>query len=459
MHSPSVVVSLLFVLSLPAQQRAAPPTPAGETAAVFTACEAFAFARCQLIAAQVQGHGVSTSHRDVPGYRVFGGELPWSEATGATESKTAAIPFVYLVPAVEDGAAVRVFCVRGDGAVAWSDNTAGTGKANGRSPEVEDALGEGGPRAASNFPRSPSRGRDGNLWLPADLVRTSRITVRVVDETGAPMGMVGVSLEPGEDGYAIDVPLPAGSARTFHEGDAVITGVPARGLTVMVDLDAVRMAVEPALVAATNSSLRVAMPRAAFTRLRMLKNESAAIATLKNISSAQAQCQASGAIDANGNGSGEYGTFAELTGRDVVRGGDKAINPPVLSTAFRKVDNGVVVRSGYCFRIWLPGKDGVPIGEAPKGGLAVADVDAGRAETTWCLYAWPVEAGVSGQRAFLMDQSGDVLASPNVDGRYSGVPKPPEPSAARKQGSSGKLDAPGAANAVGVDGQTWVVIG
>jgi hypothetical protein len=44
-------------------------------------------------------------------------------------------------------------------------------------------------------------------------------------------------------------------------------------------------------------------------------NEMAAIASLKNISSAQAQCQASGVIDSNNNGQGEYGFFAELAGR------------------------------------------------------------------------------------------------------------------------------------------------
>ena len=61
----------------------------------------------------------------------------------------------------------------------------------------------------------------------------------------------------------------------------------------------------------------IAIPNLLSARLNA--NESAAIATLKNISSAQAQCQASGAIDANNNGAGEYGYFAELAGGVGVR--------------------------------------------------------------------------------------------------------------------------------------------
>ena len=54
----------------------------------------------------------------------------------------------------------------------------------------------------------------------------------------------------------------------------------------------------------------IAIPNLLSARLNA--NESAAIATLKNISSAQSQCQASAVIDANGNGAGEYGFFGEL---------------------------------------------------------------------------------------------------------------------------------------------------
>ena len=53
---------------------------------------------------------------------------------------------------------------------------------------------------------------------------------------------------------------------------------------------------------------------------RIQANESAAIATLKAILSAQAQCQASGQIDLNGNGAGEFGYLAEMGGEAGIRG-------------------------------------------------------------------------------------------------------------------------------------------
>ena len=62
----------------------------------------------------------------------------------------------------------------------------------------------------------------------------------------------------------------------------------------------------------------IAIPNLLSARLNA--NESAAIATLKNISSGQSQCQASGVIDTNSNGSGEYGYFGELSGRTKGKG-------------------------------------------------------------------------------------------------------------------------------------------
>ena len=63
----------------------------------------------------------------------------------------------------------------------------------------------------------------------------------------------------------------------------------------------------------------IAIPNLLSARLNA--NESAAIATLKNISSAQSQCQASGVSDTNANGQGEYGYFGELAGRVGIRDG------------------------------------------------------------------------------------------------------------------------------------------
>ena len=99
----------------------------------------------------------------------------------------------------------------------------------------------------------------------------------------------------------------------------------------------------------------VALASGGLENARMNANESAAIATLKNISSAQAQCQASGVIDANGNGAGEYGFFAELAGSAPVRGSSQRISPPVLSSAFGKVADKIVEQSGTRPLSWLVG--------------------------------------------------------------------------------------------------------
>src|SRR5688500_16015094 len=67
---------------------------------------------------------------------------------------------------------------------------------------------------------------------------------------------------------------------------------------------------------------------------RLSANETAAIATLRNIVSAQAQFQQSAKADVDQDGTGEYGGFVELSG--AAQGRMAAILvPPVLSGSFR----------------------------------------------------------------------------------------------------------------------------
>lgn len=148
-----------------------------------------------------------------------------------------------------------------------------------------------------------------------------------------------------------------------------------------------------------------------WVRSRMNGNESAAIATLKNLSSAQSQLQASGAQDANGNGSGEYGFFGELSGAAPLRNAEPAqrvrLTPPVLSAAFQRVEQGRVHRGGYVFELWLPAVGGGWISERELA--AGRQVDADAAETLWMCYAWPESPGSTGVRSFLVNHSGDIL--------------------------------------------------
>jgi prepilin-type N-terminal cleavage/methylation domain-containing protein len=202
----------------------------------------------------------------------------------------------------------------------------------------------------------------------------------------------------------------------------------------------------------------IAIPNLLSARLNA--NESAAIATLKNISSGQSQCQASGVIDVNRNGSGEYGFFGELSGRTEVRASALRITPPVLSTAFGNVDNSRVSRSGYLFQMYLPNAAGAGVAEQPTGGdpLNAGNVDPGQAETLWCCYAWPQVQGNSGKRTFFVNQSGDVLATLGAALAYNGTTSMPVCSAAYSAAASAFMSSPVAANTLAQDGNAWVVV-
>ena len=143
---------------------------------------------------------------------------------------------------------------------------------------------------------------------------------------------------------------------------------------------------------------------------RLSANETAAIATLRNIVSAQAQFQQGAKADTDTDGTGEYGGFIELSGAAPGRMAAVLI-PPVLSGAFRILNlGGEVTRSGYFFRMHLPGPatPGEGVGE-PQAGYAAALIDPDLAETTWCCYCWPVNYNQSGNRTFFTNQAGDVL--------------------------------------------------
>jgi type IV pilus assembly protein PilA len=221
----------------------------------------------------------------------------------------------------------------------------------------------------------------------------------------------------------------------------------------------------------------IAIPNLLSARLNA--NESSAIATMKNIVSAQAQVQASGSIDENGNGAGEYGSFAELSGIANVRSATGAtirINPPVLSTAFGSLTavNGinVVTRSGYHFAMYLPApttaaglNEDVQATTGVGGGFTAGTVGASEAESMWCCYAWPSAYGNTGKRTFFVNQGGDVLATAATVVRYDGATLTPAWGAAFATAANaapsvaGRMNTPTASRpgTTGVDGNTWTV--
>ena len=184
---------------------------------------------------------------------------------------------------------------------------------------------------------------------------------------------------------------------------------------------------------------------------RLSANETAAIATLRNIISAQAQFQQSGKADTDDDGTGEYGGFVELSGGAPGRMVAVLI-PPVLSGAFRVLNaNGEVSRSGYFFRIFCPSIAGAGVGEPQVGYADDGSLDPDLAETTWCAYTWPVNYNQSGNRTFFTNQGGDVIGA--EDGAYSGTGNGPAADAAFQV--AGTITGSVAIGVPGADANTW----
>jgi prepilin-type N-terminal cleavage/methylation domain-containing protein len=160
----------------------------------------------------------------------------------------------------------------------------------------------------------------------------------------------------------------------------------------------------------------IAIPNLLSARLNA--NETSAISTLRNVSSSQAQFQASAKADVDNDGSGEFGLFRELSGATGVRNIADAstqgtvMNPPVLSGAFRTFNtNHEVSRSGYLFHMILPGAAGIGVMEVSGTAALAAALDSDLAETSWCCYAWPASYSTSGNRTFFVNQTGDIVGT------------------------------------------------
>ena len=200
-------------------------------------------------------------------------------------------------------------------------------------------------------------------------------------------------------------------------------------------------------------------------RARLTANESSTISTLQGLAAAQAQCQASGAIDTDGNGRGEFGFLAELAGGVPLRsnesGGIGALSahPPYLSAAFADVQGGTVNRTGYVYRLFLPDAAAQPTAEANTGGAAGLSISATQSEVMWSAYAWPMTYGTSGQRAFFVNQSGELLSCQNSVMRYRGSSSTPVGTAAViGSAQNPTMASPIALNATGQDGEFWLMV-
>lgn len=219
----------------------------------------------------------------------------------------------------------------------------------------------------------------------------------------------------------------------------------------------------------------IAIPKLMAARLSA--NEAAAISTLRSISSAQAQVQSSGAIDSDGDGSGEYGWFGELAGTAALRdnsgaGGTAAIGtqlltPAVMSSAFGTMSTlnttqGIVVRAGYCFMMVLPGATTAGatafLTEDPNGGNTTGSLpDPDNAEIMWACYAWPMQVNSTGNRAFFVNQDGDLMQTQNrattpLEGPTGG------PGAGEIYSTATDMGSPLVSGAAGASGSVWTVV-
>ena len=162
---------------------------------------------------------------------------------------------------------------------------------------------------------------------------------------------------------------------------------------------------------------------------RLAANESNAISTLRNLVSAQAQFQSTGAVDADTDGTGEYGSFGEMSGfsplnsRGAGAGVATPLDPSILGATFQVVNNGVVTKSGFMFTLFLPDPLFAPVQELANGGPGAA-VDPDACEVLWCAYGWPVDYGTTGNRAFFVNQRGEILQTKMDTVQYSGQVTP-----------------------------------
>ncbi|MEO6708735.1 MAG: hypothetical protein ABI054_08420 [Planctomycetota bacterium] len=214
-------------------------------------------------------------------------------------------------------------------------------------------------------------------------------------------------------------------------------------------------------------SERVVVSRTLMHRANISGNEARVLQTLRVLWSAEAQIQAAGVIDTDGDSTGEYGYFAEMAGAVACRAAPaseaKNLEPALLGSAFGKISSaGNLQHSGYAFRIYLPGRGtgGKVPGIAESGGGGAAKdgdkPDHDNCEVLWSVYAWPIEAGKSGVRAFFMNQDGDIFSTLDSEGAYSGEARAPAFDAACSARKSGDMSASlPAAGSRGNDGKHW----
>ncbi len=161
-------------------------------------------------------------------------------------------------------------------------------------------------------------------------------------------------------------------------------------------------------------------------------------------------------VDQDGDSAGEYGTLGELSGVSVSRGGStaSALIPRTFGPSGSETN---VTRNAYVFQMFLPGVSSA----LTEGAGAITDDDVINAqEESFRCYAWPATFGSTGDRAFGINQEGDVYSTSNdiSSQKYNGTTKKPGFQVAVASGATDSFTTFAgnfANNGNGKDGGSW----
>lgn len=191
-------------------------------------------------------------------------------------------------------------------------------------------------------------------------------------------------------------------------------------------------------------------------RSRIAANEVAAVGALRSFMAAEEEFRMADIVDQDSDGAGEYGYFQELCATIAPPGHAVPVSPGFFDPVFGVVNaQGAASKTGYYYRIFLPGPDGGPaVAEATGVNSTTASPGAMNSrENRWTAYAWPMDYDSTGRRAFVVNQAGNVFATAAMVLTYDATATMPAANAAYVVGTvnlSGAL-----ANGVADDGNTW----